>query len=193
MSEMTFEQTIAAARAGDEVAFAALWRELQPPLVRYLRVLAPELAEDLASECWLQVMRSLGRFKGDQAGFKSWLFTIARNKVTDARRHAGRRPASSFDENDVDDHRSPDDTEQLVLDRIGTEAALRLIAQLPPDQAEVIVLRVVAGLEVTDVARIVHKSPGAVRVMSHRALRRLQEMLVRSGDSAETEAEAVTP
>jgi len=193
MSEMTFEHRIAAAQAGDEAAFTSLWRDLQPPLLRYLRVLAPENAEDLASECWLQVMHSLGRFKGDEAGFKSWLFTIARNKVTDARRHAGRRPASALDDTEAGEPQACDDTERSALERISTEAALRLIAELPAEQAEIVVLRVVAGLDVTDVARIVHKSPGAVRVTSHRALRKLQELLVRSGETAPTARKAVTP
>jgi RNA polymerase sigma-70 factor (ECF subfamily) len=203
MSDMTFEQTIAAAQSGDEDAFASLWRQLHPPLLRYLRVLAPEHAEDLASDCWLQVVRSLRRFKGDEAGFKSWLFTIARNKVTDARRQARRRPTQSFDEgydgdeghdgaSGADRQRALDDTEQLALERISTESALRLIGELPPDQAEIIVLRVVAGLEVADVARIVRKSPGAVRVTSHRALRKLQATLTRSGDPAAVAGGGVT-
>ncbi|HEX7105467.1 MAG TPA: sigma factor-like helix-turn-helix DNA-binding protein, partial [Acidothermaceae bacterium] len=73
-----------------------------------------------------------------------------------------------------------------------TEAALALIAKLPPEQAEIIVLRVVAGLEVADVARVVRKSPGSVRVTTHRALRKLRELLAQSGDSTDTRRKAVT-
>lgn len=197
---MSFDESLRAAQSGDDAAFAVLWRALHPALLRYLRVLAPTVAEDLASECWVQVMRSLRKFSGDEAGFKSWLFTIARNKVTDWRRHEKRRPTDPLEDHVIEEPIAVDDTEDTVLSRMGTEAALRLIAELPSDQAEIIMLRVVAALDVADVARIVHKSPGAVRVTSHRALRRLRDALLRAGeleihsgeldDSAEA---AVTP
>jgi RNA polymerase sigma-70 factor, ECF subfamily len=193
MAQLSFEQTLLAAQSGDEAAFAALWRQLHPALLRYLRVIAPGTAEDVASECWLQVMRSLRRFSGDEAGFKSWLFTIARNKVTDGRRRARRRPAERLEDHVAEETAAGDDTEAAVLEQLGTEAALRLIAALPPDQAEIIMLRVVAALDVADVARIVHKSPGAVRVTSHRALRRLRETLARSGDRDRSARSGVTP
>lgn len=200
---MTFEEALAGAQAGDENSFAVIWRKLHPSLLRYLRVLAPSAADDLASECWLAAMRGLKGFKGDEANFTSWLFTIARNKVTDWRRRERRRPTELLDDEKAADLASLDDTEGVALDRIDTDAALQLIASLPTDQAEIIMLRVVAGLDVTDVARIVHKSPGAVRVTSHRALRRLREALAgtdtvtqglaRSGDSGRPAPEAVTP
>jgi len=191
MADRQFEQTLAAACAGDERAFAALWRSSQPALLRYLRVLAPKTADDVASEVWLQVVRGLAAFSGDEAGFKSWLFTIARNKVTDGARHAARRPVEVSDADEVMTV-APDDTARAALDRIDTEAALALIAKLPPEQAEIIVLRVVAGLEVADVARVVRKSPGSVRVTTHRALRKLRELLAQSGDSTDTRRKAVT-
>ena len=174
--EPAFEQTLAAARAGDERAFAALWERFNPMLVRYLRVVARAHAEDLASETWLQVIRGLREFTGDDGAFKGWLFTIARNRVTDWRRYEARRPAASFDP-DVDDAASADDTEQAVIDRLGTDDALRLIAALPPDHAEIIMLRVVAGLDVAAVATLVGKSAGSVRVTSHRALHRLRTLV----------------
>lgn len=192
MSDLSFEHTLAAAQSGDEQAFAALWRALHPPLLRYLRVLAPKIADDLASEVWLQVVRGLRGFSGDEAGFKSWLFTIARNKVTDAARQVARRPIEISD-GGILPAPAPDDTAAAALERFDTEAALALIATLPPDQAEIIMLRVVAGLEVADVARVVRRSPGSVRVTSHRALRRLREMLAQSGESASEERKAVTP
>lgn len=191
MADPSFEHILAAARSGDEQAFAALWRSLQPPLLRYLRVLAPKIADDVASEVWLQVVRGLRGFSGDEAGFKAWLFTIARNKVTDTARQAARRPIEISDD-DILPVAAPDDTAASALERFDTEAALALIAQLPPDQAEIVMLRVVAGLEVADVARVVRKSPGTVRVASHRALRRLRELLAQSGDSTSATPQAVT-
>ncbi len=191
MPDVPFEHTLAAAHSGDEQAFATLWRSLNPALLRYLRVIAPKIADDVASETWLQVVRGLRSFSGNEAGFKSWLFTIARSKATDAARREARRPLEISDDAELPPRAAADDTADAAIERIDTEAALALIAKLPPDQAEIVMLRVVAGLEVADVARVVRKSPGAVRVTSHRALRRLRELL-RSSESAAGERKAVT-
>ena len=179
MSDDVFEGVLLAAQAGDENAFAQLWRSLNPPVVRYLRTLAPSSASDLASETWVQVIRSLAKFSGGEPAFRAWVFTIARNKVLDAARHDQRRPRSTTDDVALDRLASPDDTAQLAMDNLSTDAALALIASLPPDQAEVIMLRVVAGLDATAVGLILGKSPGAVRVTAHRGLRRLQALVGR--------------
>src|SRR5690349_8371974 len=121
MTDMSFEDALARAQAGDESSFATIWRQLHPPLLRYLRVLAPSAADDLASECWLAVMRGLGGFKGDEANFTSWLFTIARNKVTDWRRRENRRPTDHLDDDAAAQVVSHDSTEGLALDRIDTD------------------------------------------------------------------------
>jgi RNA polymerase sigma-70 factor (ECF subfamily) len=180
MTPDPLDDAILAARDGDEAAFAWLWRDLNPRLVRYLSTLAPAgSASDIASETWLQVVRHLGTFDGDGRAFRGWLFTIARSKVVDAARRDRRRPATHADDDALAATPAADDTEAAVFERIGTDRALALIATLPPDQAEVIMLRVVADLDTLEVARIVRKSPGAVRVLAHRGLRRLQELVGR--------------
>ena len=180
MSDAVFEDVLLAAQAGDESAFAQLWRTLNPPVVRYLRTLAPASAADLASETWVQVIRNLSKFDGGEPAFRAWVFTIARNKVLDAARHDRRRPrAADADDAALDRLPSRDDTAQLAMDNLSTDAALALIASLPRDQAEVIMLRVVAGLDAAAVGVILGKSPGAVRVTAHRGLRRLQELVGR--------------
>lgn len=194
---MDFDQSLAAAQSGDEDGFAMLWREFHPPLIRYLRALARDGADDVASECWLQVVRSLNNFRGDRAGFTSWLFTIARSKMIDVKRREQRRPTDPLDEATGELLTSSDDTEAVALQRFDTDAALELIAELPRDQAEVIMLRVVADLGVAEVARIVKKSQGAVRATTHRALVQLRrryepEGLGQSGESARTSSKAVT-
>ena len=183
---MTFDDLLRAARTGSEDAIGALWRDLQPRLLRYLRSLAPDIADDLASETWLQAARDLHRFEGGETEFRAWLFTIARNRLIDWRRRVARRPelVVAQIEEQRDDGRRDDDTASLVLDHLGTEAALRLVGALPPDQAEVILLRVVGGLDAARVAAIMGKRPGTVRVLQHRALRRLATAL------AETERHA---
>jgi RNA polymerase sigma-70 factor (ECF subfamily) len=167
-----FPDLLAAAQGGDEQAFAVLWRELQPAVLRYFRVAAGEAAEDLAADTWMSVIRGLGRFRGDERAFRAWIFTLARHRAIDWRRRAGRRPTWVAAE-ELAEWPAPDDPVLQVLEGQSTRAALALVAELPPDQAEVVALRVLGGLEVAEVARIVGKRPGAVRVLAHRGLRRL--------------------
>ena len=166
-----------AAAAGEEAAFARLWRDTHPPLLRYLRVLAGDRAEDVAGEVWLEVARGLARFKGGDLEFRSWLHTLARRRVIDMHRRETRRPVRLTASAGELDRPAADDTAAAALDNMSTEAAIALIATLPRDQAEVIVLRVIAGLDVGQVARIVGKRPGAVRVAAHRGLRSLAARL----------------
>lgn len=166
-----------AAAKGDESAFARLWRDAHPPLLRYLRVLAGDAAEDVAGEVWLEVARGLARFRGGELQFRGWLLTTARRRVTDMRRRDTRRPVRLTADAGELDRPGADDTAAAALDNLSTEAAIALIATLPQDQAEVIILRVIAGLDVRQVARIVGKRPGAVRVAAHRGLRSLAARL----------------
>lgn len=177
MLEREFPDVVRAAARGDEAAFARLWRDAHPPLLRYLRVLAGDGAEDVASEVWLEVARGLARFKGGEREFRGWLLTMARRRVIDMRRRDTRRPLRLTAEAAELDGPAPDDTAVTALDNLSAEAAVALIATLPREQAEVIVLRVVAGLDVAQVARIVGKRPGAVRVAAHRGLRALAARL----------------
>jgi len=185
-----FGVVLARAQAGDEAAFARLFADVQPALLRYLRVITPE-AEDVAGDTWLQVVTGLRGFRGEEEAFRAWLFTIARHRAADAGRSRARRPAGPLAVSEAAQGLAAQglaagqplapDAADLALDGISARAVVALIATLPRDQAEVVMLRVVAGLEVADVARIVGKSPGAVRVAAHRALRRLAAQLERVG------------
>jgi RNA polymerase sigma-70 factor (ECF subfamily) len=163
-----------AAQGGDERGFATLWRALQPAVLRYLRVVVGDAAEDVASETWLQAARDLDRFSGDVPAFRGWLFRIARHRGIDERRRAGRRP-----EEPADSVGSPDgglrarDAAAEAIEGSDTRWALGLIATLPGDQAEAVMLRVVAGLDVATTAKVLGKRAGAVRVATMRGLRRL--------------------
>lgn len=176
-----FGPVVAAARAGAEWALAALYREFHPGLLRYLRAQEANDGEDLVSETWLDAAAGLDRFEGDEWAFRRWLFTIARRRLIDHRRRRERSPSARANLDGFEERPGPDDTEAAALAADDTESALARIAALPPDQGEVILLRVLAGLDVADVAKIVGKKPGAVRVLQHRALQRLAEQLVRDG------------
>jgi RNA polymerase sigma-70 factor (ECF subfamily) len=176
-----FAATLAQAQAGDETAFATIFRDVQPVLLRYLRVIAPESSDDVAGETWLQVVAGLTGFRGEERAFRAWLFTIARHRAVDAGRGRARRPAVALDESEGVPQPLAPDTADVVLERMSTRAVLETIAALPGEQAEIILLRVVVGLDSAEVGRILDKSPGAVRVAAHRGLRRLAGEFDRAG------------
>jgi RNA polymerase sigma-70 factor (ECF subfamily) len=175
-----FSAVLAGAQGGDEEAFASLFRAVQPVLLGYLRVIAPEAAEDVASETWLQVVAGLAGFRGAEDAFRAWVFTIARHRAIDAGRARARRRTVPLDEGEPG-RLTGRDAGDLALEAISTQGVLALLAELPREQAEIILLRVVAGLPIADVARMVGKSQGAVRVAAHRGLRRLAARVDRAG------------
>jgi RNA polymerase sigma-70 factor, ECF subfamily len=177
-----FARVLADAQGGIEDQFAVLWRDANPALLRYLRVLAPENAEDIASDTWVHVVRGLPRFIGDEAAWRAWLFTTARRRLIDQARVRKRHPAESLEEiSPAEVPSTPDTTAQIALDNLATESALALVSRLPRPQAEVIMLRVVAGLDTDVVATMLGKSPGNVRVMAHRGLKKLESLLGSAG------------
>ena len=127
--------------------------------------------EDLCSEVWIKIAGSIKGFEGDASAFKGWIYTIARNAATDLARKK-KRVGTTLELNDTD-WTGENSTMVEVMD---------LIKRLPKDYAEVILLRVVADLDVNDVASIVGKEPGNVRVLTHRGLKQLHEMLTNGGD-----------
>jgi RNA polymerase sigma-70 factor, ECF subfamily len=168
-----FATTLAAAKGGSEAALSSLYRSLQPEVLAYLRRRAREQADDLSSEVWLAVTRGVGSFSGDEAGFRGWVFTIARRRLIDARRQNARRPTSPLSE--VEGIASEDEPESAV---VGAAAAEAMLAALPRDQAKVVQLRVLDGLSVEQAAAVLGKRPGTVRVLHHRGLRRLGKLVV---------------
>jgi RNA polymerase sigma-70 factor (ECF subfamily) len=171
------DEALRSARNGDEVAFRLLYREIQPRLLRYVRTLAGDEAEDVTSEAWLHIAKDIASFEGDIEGFRGWTATIARHRALDHLRYRKRRPVENAPVNEFRELPAPDDTEKTALESLSTHAALALIARLPRDQAEIIVLRVVVGLDATTVAKVVGKRAGAVRTAAHRGLRRLEHLL----------------
>jgi RNA polymerase sigma-70 factor (ECF subfamily) len=178
---------LADAQGGDPGAFRTLYRDTQPRLLRYLRALVGDEAEDVASEAWLQVARDLGTFRGDYDGFRGWVATIARHRAIDhLRRHSRRPPTSSVPVEELTELRAADDTAAYAMDAVSTDAAVRLIATLPPDQAEAVLLRVVVGLDAESAGQVLGKRAGAVRTAAYRGLRTLAKRLEQAGDQPVT-------
>lgn len=176
------DPTVERMLGGDEESFRVVYRAVHPPLLRYLSVLVGATdAEDVASEAWSQAFRDLDRFEGGADGFRGWLTTIARHRAMDHLRRQARQPLVTDDLEVVADVADPLDVESLTLGTIGSERALALIASLPRDQAEAIMLRTVLGFDAPTAARILGKRPGAVRSAAHRGLKSLSRRLDAAG------------
>ena len=182
-----FGGSLRAAKRGDEEAFALIWREYQPGLLRYLRVKAAPAAEDLAADTWFRIVKALPTFEGDENGFKAWLFTAARNRVIDWYRSGDLRPLS-IDVTNLAIMPASNNVESEADEHSATARSLALIARLPHDQGEAVMLRIVAGLSVPVTAEIMGRSSGSIRVLCHRGLRRLEEMLSGSSDDADPQS-----
>jgi RNA polymerase sigma-70 factor, ECF subfamily len=177
-----FSSVLTAAKTGAEWALGTLYADFQPRLLRYFRAQAPSEAEDLAADVWIDAARALNRFEGDESAFGRWLFTIAHRRLVDFRRKNGKRREESL---------AADTLSSLVAPRDWApepdEAdAVTCLAQLPAPYAEIVLLRVVGGFDSNEVAQIVGRKAGTVRVMQKRALERLAELL------AESSSEVVT-
>lgn len=172
VDDAELEQALAAARAGDQHGLTVLYRALHPGLLRYLRHRLPSAAEDVASETWLAAAAGLPGLSGGVPELRAWLFGIARHKVADHVRRLGRSP-QTVPFGDLDRAADDDPAGAAVAAADADRAVAALVGELTAEQAEVVLLRVVGGLSVEQVARLTGRSVGSVRVVQHRALRRL--------------------
>ncbi|MEV6370901.1 RNA polymerase sigma factor [Micromonospora musae] len=172
-------EAVAKARSGDEEAFRFLYRSIQPGLLRYVTALVGADAEDVASETWLQISRDLPSFTGGE--FRAWAITIARNRAMDHLRRQRRRPSLPVPVQALNELAGDADTAERAGESLGTEAALALIATLPPREAEAVLLRAVVGLDAETAGRVLGRRAGAVRTAAHRGLRRLAALLEQRG------------
>lgn len=146
-----------------------IYRALAPAVLGYLRAQRAPDPEDVLGEVFLQVARDLGRFSGDEHALRRWVFAIAHNRLLDARRRQGRRPA-------VADRAVPEGATSPPAEPVDP-ALIEALSTLTPDQREVIVLRFVADLPLEDVARITRRRLGAVKALQHRGLESLGRVL----------------
>jgi RNA polymerase sigma-70 factor (ECF subfamily) len=173
-AEERLDAAVEAARDGDEAAFAELFRALHPPLQRYLRARYGEGSEDVAAETWSAVARGIHRFHGAFSDFRAWTFTIARARAIDEMRRRAKRAIPVQDCPVEATHAS---AEAEALDNLEHQDLLALVRRLSPDQADAVAARVLAGLDVAATAELLGKSPTAVRINTHRGLRRLAAMI----------------
>lgn len=166
-----------AARAGEEQALSELYTLYFPRVYRYIlaRTGNPYDAEDLAEEVFMRMLEAIDRFQWREAPFSAWLFRIAHNAVISHRRKDGARGrASPLLDGLALDSQGPD---ELVENRLALNEVMRAAEKLPEAQRQVIALRFAAGLSVAETARAMGKGEGNVKVIQHKAIARLREMM----------------
>jgi RNA polymerase sigma factor (sigma-70 family) len=165
-----FATTLQAARTGADWAWAEIYRDLAPSVLGYLRGHRASDPEDLAGEVFLQVVRHLANFEGQENDFRAWIFTIAHNRLIDAHRHSVRRPVDALGHEVIERHAPVGDAESEAMQALELEHVLSVIDGLTDDQRSVILLRIIAGLKIDQVAQALGKSATAVKALQRRGL-----------------------
>ncbi len=186
-ARVNLDHALDRARAGDARGFDELFRATGAAVAGYLRSRGASDPDGIANEVFVRAFRTLHTFKGDSDRFRSWLFTIAHNAaIDDSRRRRRRVRESALDE-------APEqvggDVEADVISRLAGERVERLLAELSPDQRDVLVLRIVADLSVDETAAVVGKGYEAVKALQRRGLAALRRAL--EADSSDSSEEGV--
>lgn len=175
-----FDAVLASARRGDARAFEDIFTTLAPVVAGYLRLQGSAEPDDLTSDVFLGALRNLDAFQGDEAAFRSWLFTIAHRRLLDERRRLRRRPPPE-PLTDTVQYRASDDVEATVVTAAGQARVRALCDALAPDQRDVLLLRLLGGLTVEEVATALGKTPGAVKALQRRGYAGIVRRLEREG------------
>jgi len=165
-----FESVLASAKLGGQRAWTMLYNELAGPVLGYLRVQGAAEPDDLLGEVFLHIARKIGTFEGDAAGFRSWVFMVAHNRVIDERRRRGRRPVDLVTPEQLEPVEAKVDVETAAMNTMATDRVNALLSNLTPDQRAVLHLRMVGGFTIDEIATILGKPPGAVKALQRRAL-----------------------
>jgi RNA polymerase sigma factor (sigma-70 family) len=180
-----FDAVLAAARDGAPWALERMFTALAPALTGYLRVQGSAEPEDLTSEVFVAILRNLRTFQGDEAGFRSWVFTIAHRRLLDERRRRARRPLPEplTDIADAAARESPaaDEVEGAIERSLGAERVRALCDRLVPDQRDVLLLRLLGDLSIEQIAATLGKSKGAIKALQRRGLAAVGRLLEREG------------
>src|SRR3954464_3995659 len=183
-----FPRVLAAACAGGEWAWRELYEAVAPQLTRYLRARGVPEPDDVVGETFVKVVRYIDGFDGDEAAFRTWVFTIGRNLVVDDLRKRSRPPADRA----PDDPRPPGGVaadERLVqappqgsaeddaMRELATAHVRDVLAHLSVDQRDVLLLRMLGGLTIQEIASVVGKKEGAVKMLQARGIAAIRKQI----------------
>ncbi|SEC31293.1 RNA polymerase sigma-70 factor, ECF subfamily [Nocardioides exalbidus] len=166
------------ARTGDKEAFGLLYDHYQPSVYRFLyyRTRSQSLAEDLTSDTFFRALRSMNNFRWQGKDFGAWLMTIARNLTTDHFK-AGRTRLEMTTEDMTPHDDATDGPEDTVIADLTNEVLLEALTQLPTEQRECLIMRFLQGLSISETARALDRSDGAVKQLQLRGVRNLAKLM----------------
>jgi RNA polymerase sigma-70 factor, ECF subfamily len=174
-------EDLAAARRREPAAVTLVYTAYAPALYRFFMAAVGDrhTAEDLTGEVFKGAIEGLPGFRGPVEALGGWLFRIARHDLFDFRRKQARSRLDRLD--DVLDEAAiaagADDPEEMAIERLEGSRVMAALRQLSPDQREVLLLRMAAGLTAPEVADALHKTTGAVKALQHRGLASLARVL----------------
>lgn len=166
----SFAGVLEAARVGAEWAWRALYADTAPDLLRYARATRAPDPEDVVGETFLRAVRGLGSFEGDERGFRAWLFTLARNRIVDDHRKLVRRRTEPLPVEVLAEIGPHADAETEAMRALAEDRVRSVLDRLTPDQRDVLLLRILGGLTIEEVATVVRKKPGAVKALQARGI-----------------------
>lgn len=176
-----YPDVMAAARHGAEWAWKIIYRDLSPAVLGYLRAQGASEPEDVTGEVFLQVVRDLDAFKGDERSFRAWALTIAHHRLIDSKRRAARIAEDPAAYDELEARTTAGDVEQEALASLDRRHLAQVLNGLTDDQRSVLLLRVQGGLTVSEVAHAIGKRRSAVKALQRRALEALRREIRKQG------------
>ncbi len=180
---MENEHEIIAKSPSDPQYFVRHYNYHLPQIYSYVfyKVRNTHIAEDIVSDVFYKALKNISTYK-NKGLFQAWLFTIARNTVISYYRKNSREILYSYD-NDRD-QLDPVTVEDIVTTKESRAELLNILASLPPNQQDALLLRYIRDLKIKEIAYILNKSEGAVKSLLHRGLRNLHSELSNSENSS---------
>jgi|SRR3954447_25415605 RNA polymerase sigma factor (sigma-70 family) len=172
-----FPRVLAAACAGGEWAWRELYEAVAPRLTRYLRARGVPDPDDVVGETFVKVVRFIEGFEGDEAAFRTWVFAIGRNLVIDDLRKRSRRPVEPVADTQLLQAAPRGDVEDDAIRDLATAHVEEVLADLSIDQRDVLLLRILGGLTIAEIALVLGKKEGAVKMLQARGLAAIRRQI----------------
>jgi RNA polymerase sigma-70 factor (ECF subfamily) len=172
-----FPRVLAAACAGGEWAWRELYEAVAPQLTRYLRARGVPEPDEVVGETFVKVVRYIEGFDGDETAFRTWVFTIGRNLVVDDLRKRSRRPVDVVPDEQLLKAGPRGDAEDDAMRDLATSHVEEVLAHLSVDQRDVLLLRILGGLTIGEIALVVGKKEGAVKMLQARGLAAIRKQI----------------
>lgn len=162
---------------GEASAFGSLYDYYQPKIYRFvlIKVGRREEAEDLTHQVFLSAWQNIHNYKNLGFPFSSWLYQIARNQIVDFYRT--RKSEISLEKTDPEYFVAPASAQFGLADKMEMERVRSAISKLKPEYQDVIIMRFVEDIPIKEVATAMEKSEGAIKLLQHRAMKELKNLL----------------